>query len=217
MFLALTSDEVQSYGVFGAMVAVAGMIVSTVFVVTLLWRGPVKGWEVPEQAIFANRLVILPSAFTIVIGFFYARPATLFTVLITGGILTAVSVVFGIQYAGQKMRFHRYKEVPTATGTVRQVPVLAGYELTDWAKAAMKSHGLTEQQCFKGTPHDPYNVDQMWTLPSRVRVYKRLMWAFIVTVFCGTGALAWLAYGVEVKVAGKAASEILNPSQVPTG
>jgi hypothetical protein len=43
-----------------------------------------------------------------------------------------------------------------------------------------------------------------------------MMILFIVVLFCGTGALSWLAYAVEVKVTGKPASAILNPSQIPT-
>jgi hypothetical protein len=43
------------------------------------------------------------------------------------------------------------------------------------------------------------------------------MWLFIIALFCGTGALAWLTYGVEVKVTGRPASEIFNPKQIPTG
>jgi hypothetical protein len=38
-----------------------------------------------------------------------------------------------------------------------------------------------------------------------------------VALFCGIGALWWLANAVEVKLTGKAPSAILNPSQIPTG
>jgi len=198
------------------MVAVAGMIVASVVGLGFLWRGPLKHWEVPEEGLFANKLITLPTAFLIVFGFFYATPKTEWIVLGVGGLLSLVAVRSGVTYAGVRMRFKRYKEVVAGDGKAEKIPVLAGDELTPWAKATMQQHGLTEQQCFAGTPHDPYEAEQMWTPISRIRVYQKMMWLFIITMFCGTSALSWLAYGIEVKVTRKAASEILNPSQIPT-
>lgn len=217
MLLALFQSDLEKYGVFAAMYAVAGMIIAAVAGVAFLWRGPLKGWEIPEEPLVANRLVMLPSAALIVVGFFYARPETGWQVVIIGGILAAITVICGIAYSGTRLRYRRYKEVVDGDQKTKKVPVLAGDELTPWAKGAMKQHNLTEQQCFAGTPHNPYEAEQMWPLPSRVRVYKKLATLFIITLFCGTGALSWLAYGVEVKVTGKPASEVLNKSQIPIG
>ena len=215
MLLILLQSDIEKYGVFAAMYAVAGMIVAAVAGVAFLWRGPLKGWEIPEETSVANRLVTLPSAALIVAGFFYARPETGWQVVAIGGFLSAITAIRGISYSGTRLRYRRYKEVVDGDMKTKKVPVLAGDELTPWATGTMKKHTLTEQQCFAGTPHNPYEAEQMWPLPSRVRVYKKLAMLFIITLFCGTGALSWLAYGVEVKVTGKPASEILNKSQLP--
>ncbi len=215
MLLILLQSDFEKYGVFAAMYAVAGMIVAAVAGVAFLWRGPLKGWEIPEEDSIANRLVTLPSAALIVAGFFYARPETGWQVVAVGGLLAAITAICGIAYSGTRLRYRRYKPVVEGDKKTKNVPVLAGDELTPWAAGAMKKNNLTEQQCFAGTPHNPYEAEQMWPLPSRVRVYKKLAMLFIVTLFCGTGALSWLAYAVEVKVTGKPASEILNKSQLP--
>jgi hypothetical protein len=132
-----------------------------------------------------------------------------------GGALAILAVAFGVSYAGLIMRFRRYKDVVAGKKKVKKVSVLAGDELTSWARGKMSEENCTEQELFAGT--GPYNADKIWPLQSRVRVYKRMMWFFIVTLFCGTGLLAWLAYGVEVQVTGKAAARVLNPTQIPTG
>ena len=190
------------------------LLVAAVGGLAWLWRGPLKGWEVPEQPLFGNRLVTLPSAFLMVLGFFYATPETAWQVLLLGGALAAAAVIGGVVYAGKIMLYRRFKEVVSSNNVTSKVPVLAGDQLTAAAAAACQNPGMTDQDYFAGA--GPYNPNLVWPLPSRVRVYKRLMWLFIVTLFCGTGALAWLAYGVEVKVTGKPASQILNPSQIPT-
>jgi hypothetical protein len=216
MFLALIQSDVEKYGVFAAMVAVAGMIVAAVAALARLWRGPLKGWEIPEQPFFASRLVTLPSAFLMVFGFFYSTPDKEWFVLILGGLLTLAAVITGVAYASKTMRFRRFREEVAGDGVTTKIPVLAGDELTPWARRVMQEKNLTEQQCFAGTPNQPYEADQMWLPNSRVRVYKQMMILFIVALFCGTGALSWLAYAVEVRVTGKPASAILNPSQIPS-
>ena len=213
--LVLQQSDVQKYGVFAAMVAVAGMIIAAVGGLALLWRGPLGGWEVPEQPKFANRIVVLPSAVFMVAGFLYARPETMWPVLVIGGFLIAVSTITGVAYATKTVNHRRFREVVDGDKKTKKVPVLAVDELTEWAKSAMAAHNLTDQQCFAGTPNEPYEADQVWTRPSRVRVYNRMTILFVITMFCGTGALSWLAYATEVKVTGKAASDVLNPSQIP--
>ena len=173
------------------MAAVAG--------VAFLWRGPVKGWEYPGTAHVCESIGNLPGAVLIVVGFFYATPETGWVVVLVGGLLAAISVVFGVVYAGRVARYRRFKEVIAGDNRTKKVPVLAGDELTPWARKAMMEHNLTEQQCFAGTPHQPYEAEQMWTPGSRVRVYQKMMLVFIVTLFCGTGALSWLSYAVEGK------------------
>jgi hypothetical protein len=214
MLLALDAPDIQKYGVFAALLAVASMVVFAVAGLARLWRGPLKGWEYPEQPALANRLVTLLSAFLMIFGFFYATPDTEWMVLLIGGILAAVALVVGVNYAGTIMRFRRYKEVLDGN-VIKQVPVLAGDELRPEALARIAKDNITDQQYLRGA--GPWDANLVWTLESRIRVYKRLMWLFIIALFCGTGALAWLAYAVEVKVTGKAASAILNPAQIPTG
>jgi hypothetical protein len=212
----LPTSDVERYGVFAAMASVAAMIVATATGLARMWRGPLKGWEVPDQPAFTSKIVTLPSAFLIVAGFFYARPENVWLVLLVGGVLITITVIAGIIYSQQITRFRRYKKVVVGNAVTADVPVLAGDELTEWAKSEMRRHNLDDQGVFAGTPNEPYTPNLVWTPESRIRVFNRLTVLFLITLFCGTGALSWLAYAVEVKVTGKAASDVLNPSQIPT-
>jgi hypothetical protein len=215
MLLVLAQSDIQKYGVFAAMVVVAGMIMASAGMVAKLWRGPLRGWDSPDQSPLLNRFVGLASAFLLVLGFFYASPHTMWIVLLVGGALILISIACGMLYVTKIRKYRRYKEVVAGDGMTKKVPVLAGNELTRWAENAMNVRGLTDQQIFAGTPGNPYEADQVWTPASRLRAHNELMILFVLTLFCGTGALSWLAYAVEVKVTGRSASEILNPSQIP--
>jgi hypothetical protein len=161
MLLALRTAEVERAGVFAALLAVASMIVAAVAGLARLWRGPLKGWEFPEQPLLVNRLVTLLSAVLMVLGFFYATPATEWIVLLVGGMLATVAAVVGVNYAGMIARYRRFRERVIGDGVTEQVPVLAGDNLTPSAQAAMKKAAkekkeLTDQQYFAGA--GPYEA-----------------------------------------------------------
>lgn len=214
IFLVVAAEGFEKYGVFAAVGATAAALVASVTGMTLLWRGPLKGWDVPEYSTQLSRVAVLPTAFLVVLGFVYANPSTLNYVVFTGGGLTVVAAILAMRYLAACSRHKYYKEIVAGPGRTDKVFLLGGDRLTDWAKKTTDRSNISVQECLKGTPGSPYDSDKVWPREARVRVYSAVSTLFVGMVICGTGGLATLSYAVEVHLLQRPASAILSPKDL---
>jgi len=213
-FLAIVYEGYAKYGVFAAVGATAAALVTSVAGMTLLWRGPLKGWDVPEYSTQLSRIAVLPTAFLVVLGFVYANPSTLNYVVFSGGGLTVVAAVLAMKYFSACSQHKYYKEVVAGPSRAEKVFLLGGDQLTGWALETTSRLNISVQECLKGTPGSPYDADKVWPREARVRVYSTVSTLFVWMVICGTGGLATLSYAVEVHLLQRPASAILSPKDL---
>jgi hypothetical protein len=219
-FLAqLTADDLAKYGPVAPMVGLVLSLVAAAGAVIAAGFGPRKrAWDIPDAGApkFGPTAVRIVTVAFIVLGVLWAAPETLPWITLIAVLLVVVFLV-ALTWYQALIGLHRYfkPEVKGNRETV-QIPLLGGSEVRPEAEEAMKIHGLpSEQDLLPGTKPQPYNAEFIWTRKSRVRVLTKVLWAYMVTLFAGASALAWLALALQVKLTGKPAAAVVSAKDVP--
>jgi hypothetical protein len=214
----LAASAADKYGAFAPLIGIVGGLVATAGALGFAWRGPMKRWEVPDEDFpnIQNNVVTLINTALIVTGWFLATPQNIGWILLVGIGLATVAVVGVVIYAGQVRRHRYYRLTPAGKGATKKIFLLGGDVVQPEAEKIMQERGFTPQDYLPGTPPRPWNADHIWTRDSRVRVAQKIIVTFMITLFAGTVALAWLGFVVQVKLTGKPAAEVIYAKDVPT-
>jgi hypothetical protein len=179
----------SNYGVLQPVVSDAGSIMAAGGAIALAWRGR-TAWEPSEEDLSGGPQKVggLIGAILIVILWVYAHGSPKDHFLIPLIIAAAVTCFVALCAYSFLIAVQTYSRVSVVDGKAKAEKVVGGFVLKPEAKEIKKKHaGLTVQRLLEGSAYD---VDRVWTRPSRALAKLLFVVGYLGLVISGTVALA---------------------------
>lgn len=186
------------YGPFAPMVGFVGGAAAAVTAISITWRGTLKKWRPPEEALpgTAQKMIAILGIISVVYIWWIASPETAellwkYVFVMLGSAVTA------FLFYSLSVAYLRYT-IETDTGTH---VVLGGLWLSAFAKKTMKEKNVpTAQEFLKGVG---YQKDIVWSRLSQVLAQLITIMLYIITLAGGTAAVGGVGFLIQVGMTGQ--------------
>jgi hypothetical protein len=158
--------------------------------ITLAWKGR-AAWEPSEQDISRGPQKVSGLLAAVAVAVLWASaapvdPASKQFLIRTALTCGALSLVFLSVY-GFLVSSLTFNLVTARNGKPIDLKVIGGFLLTPKARRAIEREQTNTQKYFEGTAYD---MDEVWTRPSRAFAKQTFVLAYVGLIVCGTLALA---------------------------